>query len=344
MSGKIREASGARRQGGKKMGEAAKSPRNSAIELYRVILMGGIIMLHITGFQEFWSDWRHLTFLLLPCVDGFVLITGYFGTKFSLRKLCKLYATALWCIVLVSLLYHLIVGDLGVRVFAKDVLAIFKEFWFLHSYAFLLCFAPLVNLVFERCGKHEQLKLFLPICAVIFGWGLFLGLKGVHHLTPDMPGLTAKSGLTLLGVYIVGRLYRVNETCFDAVPLWCWMLGLFCLGAICTAGMGWFGTYNSPFAVLFALSFLHLFKKVRCPNWLGVILSWISASVFPVYILHANELSFEGMRCIIKNLYTHGVPLGLSMVLTIIIVYVSSIAFDLPRRTLSPFPRGNGAI
>ena len=95
------------------MGEAAKSPRNSAIEMYRVILMGGIIMLHITGFQEFWSDWRHLTFLLLPCVDGFVLITGYFGTKFSLRKLCKLYATALWCIVLVSLLYHLIVGDLG---------------------------------------------------------------------------------------------------------------------------------------------------------------------------------------------------------------------------------------
>ena len=48
-----------------------------------------------------------------------------------------------------------------------------------------------VNLVFERCDKREQLKLFLPICAVIFGWGLFLGLMGVHHLTPDMPGLTA---------------------------------------------------------------------------------------------------------------------------------------------------------
>jgi surface polysaccharide O-acyltransferase-like enzyme len=319
------------------MGETMKGPRNSAIELYRVVLMGGIILLHITGFQEFWADWRHLTFLLLPCVDGFVLITGYFGTKFSLRKLCKLYATALWCIVLVSLLYHLIVGDLGVRVFAKDVLAIFKEFWFLHSYAFLLCFAPLVNLVFERCDKREQLKLFLPICAVIFGWGLFLGLKGVHHLTPDMPGLTAKSGLTLLGVYIVGRLYRVNETCFDAVPLWCWILGLFCLGAICTVGMGWFGTYNSPFAVLFALSFLHLFKKIQCPNWLSAILSWISASVFPVYILHANELSFEGMRCIIKNLYINGLPLSLSMILTLFIVYVSSIALDLPRRALLRF-------
>ena len=48
MSGKIREASGSRRQGGKKMGEAAKSPRNSAIELCRILLMFGIVVLHAT--------------------------------------------------------------------------------------------------------------------------------------------------------------------------------------------------------------------------------------------------------------------------------------------------------
>ena len=317
------------------MGEIVKGSRNSAIELYRVVLMGGIILLHITSFDEFWANWRHLTFLLLPCVDGFVLITGYFGTKFSLKKLCYLYATALWCIAVVVLLYHSIMGDLYVMTLANDMLKIFKEFWFLHAYAFLLCFAPLVNHAFDRCDRSEQIRLFLPICIVIFGWGLFLGLRGVHHFVPDMTGLTAKSGLTLLGVYIAGRLYRKNETWFDTIPLWCWFVGLVCLSGICTFGMGWFGNYNSPFAALFALSFLHLFKKIRCPNWLCRGLSLLSASVFSVYIFHANELSYVGMRSLIKYLNVKSeMPLICCGVMTMFFVYIISLLLDMPRRIL----------
>ena len=316
------------------MERITKGSRNSAIELYRVVLMVGIILLHITGFREFWGHWKHLAFLLLPCVDGFVLITGYFGTKFSLRKLCYLYATALWCVSLVVLLYHLLTVDFHIMILAKDMLKIFRECWFLHAYAFLLCFAPLINHVFDSCDKHEQIRLFLPVCMVIFGWGLFLGLKGVHHFTPDMPGLTAKSGLTLVGVYIVGRLYRMNQEYFDQIPLWGWGIGLLCLGVICTLGLGWFGNYNSPFAVAFALSFLHLFKKIKCPSLLGKGVSWLSASVFSIYIFHANELSYVGIKFLIKHFQGYGMPLICCFILTVLVIYTISVLFDFPRRIL----------
>lgn len=121
--------------------------RNGAIDVYRVALMAGIVLLHIVGQQQFWAEWRHLAFLLLSCVDGFILITGYFGVSFKWRKVVLLYITMAYCLLVSAMFVD--AGRLGFMVKA------FKEYWFLHSYAFLLCCAPLVNLVFEE-RSHES--------------------------------------------------------------------------------------------------------------------------------------------------------------------------------------------
>ncbi len=69
--------------------------RNSAIEIYRVVLMLGIVALHEYSYVGMGHNW--VPRLLTSCVVGFVFISGYYGVKLSLAKLAKLYGVAIFC-------------------------------------------------------------------------------------------------------------------------------------------------------------------------------------------------------------------------------------------------------
>lgn len=69
--------------------------RDCSIELYRVILMFGIVLLHTVGKGDVRAPW--IGCLLKFCVTGFVFISGYFGIKFSWGKIGRLYAVAAFC-------------------------------------------------------------------------------------------------------------------------------------------------------------------------------------------------------------------------------------------------------
>lgn len=64
--------------------------RDARIELYRICLMIGIVFLHVGYMTTGSFSWQNNIFRW--CVDGFVLISGYFGVRFSLKKVVRLYA------------------------------------------------------------------------------------------------------------------------------------------------------------------------------------------------------------------------------------------------------------
>ncbi len=86
--------------------------RNPAIDLFRLLLMLGIVALHLVSMTQYWAQTRHIAYLLLSCVDGFILITGYFGLRFSIRKIAKLYLVAFWSLLMVCGLQHFLCGGL----------------------------------------------------------------------------------------------------------------------------------------------------------------------------------------------------------------------------------------
>lgn len=86
--------------------------RNPAIDLFRLLLMMGIVVLHLISMAQYWAQMRHVAYLLLPCVDGFVLITGYFGLRFSIRKIVMLYLVAFWSLLMVRGLQYFLDGGL----------------------------------------------------------------------------------------------------------------------------------------------------------------------------------------------------------------------------------------
>lgn len=294
--------------------------RNASIDFLRAMMMLGIVLLHIVACPERWEAWRPVACMLLPCVVGFVFISGYFSVKFSWRKLLALYGTAFWCLGVIWVIS-------GASF--SEMMQMFKGKWFLHAYAILMCAAPVINFAIDKF--QVGLRMFMPLIVMIFGWGFLANMAFVHHYIPQMPEFTGKSGLTLIGIYIVARFYRLNEKRFDAVQSRWYCLVLLPLLALCSFGQGWFGNYNSPVALLLALCVFHLVKQIRLPNVVGQLMVFLSPSIFSVYILHANQRAYDWMNVLIQKI---PLPEALTFVFVALIVFVLCCLIDLPRRAV----------
>ena len=231
--------------------------RDARIECYRAVLMFGICVLHSVSFGI--RSFHPVAFALTPCVDGFVLISGYFGIRFSFQKVLRLIGIGVFCAFVSALC-----GGLDHAVFTRMV-SHYREYWFLHEYIVMMCMAPIVEVVLDRNGSQDWLKTFLPFLVLVFGWGLLTEFPVVHRLIPHSSGLGSFSGLTLMGVYIVGRLFRKLEMLKRIRVWWLWA-GVPILIIVVCLGNGWFGHYCSPFAVLLAMLIFCAFLRLPIGN------------------------------------------------------------------------------
>lgn len=147
-----------------------------------------------------------------------------------------------------------------------------------------------------------------------------------------MPGLESHSGLTLLAVYVAGRLYKINEAAGDAIPIRVWILVFLLSGGLCTVGLGWFAGNNSPVAVIFALSSFHLAKRMKIPRFIGVCAAWLAPSMFSVYVFHANDLVYARLQSVAMRLVGAGFPVPFALSAVAVAAFAACIACDLPRR------------
>lgn len=94
------------------------SKRNPAIELYRIFMMFCICYLHTFCQGPYQNIWQ--SSLLSFAVPGFMLISGWFGIRFSVSKVVRLVSVA----VFVSLIVPLIGqgGGIGKRSFESGIL------------------------------------------------------------------------------------------------------------------------------------------------------------------------------------------------------------------------------
>ena len=76
--------------------------RNVGIELFRILMMFGIVATHVFRQEGFSS--AGLTRLTQVGVVGFAMISGYFGIRFAPSKLIRLYALAIGYCFLIPLI------------------------------------------------------------------------------------------------------------------------------------------------------------------------------------------------------------------------------------------------
>ena len=308
------------------------SARQTAPEVYRVALMFGICLLHSITFsagdRSLWP-WR----LLHSCVDGFAFLSGWYGLTFRPSKFIRLYALALFCGGLIFYLGWLtdaypLALDLATLKLIRGLLV---GPWFLNAYALLMLLAPLVDAVLAWVPPAKRLPLLLPPLAITFLWAFAQSIPRIGGLFPNSPGVTSYSGLTLFGIYILARLWRLGDwDRFLAGPRL-----YVALGVLMVLSISGFYAYASPVAALLSGCFFLLFRRIPWPARIGRAALWLGPSMFAVYLLHCNRVIlpyFEPLEQAIMNALH--CPRLIAYPLATLPIFALCLAIDLPRRAL----------
>lgn len=304
--------------------------REPSTEIFRVALMFGICLIHSIGKSGYQTPWMAL--LLMPCVNAFGFISGYYGVSFKPSKVFRLYGIAVFCGLLVVLL-----GVMGLRwevgldlQTLRMLCARCSGGWFLNAYVVMMCFAPLIDRTLETGSFREGCVRLLPFLLVAFGWSFLASLVSLQGLIPTAAGLGSHTPLTLIGAYAVGRLYRMSP--LDGWLTWRRLaVALVC---VVTLLLLRFGYYASPASMALAVLAFAVFRRVRWPAWLGRVAVVLGPSMFAVYVLHDNPLGYAFIWDWTEGLVATRRLCGpeLAHIAVAAVIFVGCCVLDVPRR------------
>ena len=317
--------------------------RLSNIEFLRLLAMLYVLIVHadfstfgaptmeelaarpVCVFVQYWFEC-----FAICCVDVFVLISGWFGIRFSLNKL--------WAFLLQVVFYSLGLFLLAVAVTPHKALtleglkSIFlfngSDYWFIKAYLILMVLAPMLNAFCDYASRREFKTILIVYFAIlmVYGW---LEPASVHF---TMNGCTA---LSFVGLYLLGRylkMYRPKLTNYNrriyavVYVVACLVMFFMCLlflsqGVRVTLDSRLLN-YGSPLVILSAVALLLFFSKWTFAN---KVVNQAAKSCLAVYLLHCNYFVFP----IYKDLTLKAHQLGWGMVvLFVLAVFVLAIMVD----------------
>ncbi len=288
--------------------------RQSNVELLRLICMFMIVMHHFT-INVWFPNMLNLhvpssvgeTILLLShClffigVNCFVLISGYFSIKTSLRSFFHLYGFYAFLIALSQYFgdaqfammplhekwFHIIVHSL----MPWDN----NDFWFLNAYLALFMMAPLLNVAIHNMKKttHIRVLVLLTILDVVFG-----GFLNIELLNTWGFCVAQFVYLYVIGGYI--RKYVPLETLkiYRWHTMWIYIISA-ALWGICVAVQVYvfpfFGrffkafAYNNIFVLIGAIAF---FIFILSFDIKSKVINWLSTSCLAAYLLQGSILPY----------------------------------------------------
>ena len=278
--------------------------RDSRIEAFRIVLMWGIVSYHLlihglpgTRGIPACSATLNLLHVAVPC---FVLLSGWFGIRPSIRGFVRL-----WFLVFFYGMLELSFALCsGVPVDWKQALRFAfplfgSRWWFFTTYLSLYLVSPILNAFLGKSCPRSVWGAILALFAIAFWFKL--GTAGGE--------LSKQSGLALFSaLYLLGsRLHAIHSAeVRSPLPFRHPIATLLVLTSFSFV-FGWlaptssvfarangilFFRYNSPGLVLLAAS---ITQVVLAPHgdWHSQFVNRIAASVFPVYLLHEANPAFS---------------------------------------------------
>lgn len=187
-----------------------KQTRNSSIEVLRMLAILGIVIMHTNGtVMEQCSGWKQVWIQIEngffnAGVSIFVLISGYFGIKCSVRKLIELETTVIFYAVISAIIGYYFYGE-GVFNIIKSFIPIStNRYWFISYYILLMIFSTYINKAADSMNQQQYMQLLILMSMVFlviptFVYYSILGSKNVINMLL----------LYFLGAYI--RRYNQDE-------------------------------------------------------------------------------------------------------------------------------------
>lgn len=236
--------------------------RDVGIELLRCCMMLLIVLHHCCLFGVH----KHpavggLSASTLFAVDVFVLISGWYGVRFSEKKVLKLLEQGVIAVLFVGLIAGLTGAGWDFR---------FSLGWFGNAYLALLCVSPIINAGIDGLDRGGGGSAWFLYAGIMFACWIPCGL--------NVNGWSGHSFNTMLFVYVTGRMLSacrwvrtirlryvvlVFLVCEAVNLVWAWMGARYPGSIFC-------GTrdYDAPFVLLMAVSVFIMFLRIK---WCMVI-------------------------------------------------------------------------
>lgn len=301
-------------------GMGIRKPRLSNIELLRLLSMFMVLVLHadyaalgvpaaadLSVSPAETAARVLLEQLSLVAVNVFVLISGWFGVRLTVRSLGSLLFQVMFYALLII---GVVAATLGIPAeqcpTAWLTLVPGYHHWFIRSYIGLMLLSPVLNAFTASCTVRRL--------AVVTG--SFFAFQTVYGWICNADGfLNGYSLLSFIGLYLLGHLaHRLQwHTRRRRAMVWIYpgcvvantvvtLLMLACRGSV----PAWVNSYNSPLVIAGALGLVLTFAGMK--PWTSRTVNAAAASSLAVYLIHFNPLLFAHYLAACRSLYRNLPP------------------------------------
>lgn len=267
-------------------------------------------------------------------VNVFVLISGWFGIKPSIRSLgnfifqCLFFSFGIYIVLLLA----------GLTTFSPHGLTtclyLTKEMgWFVKAYLGLYILSPVLNAFVEKAARR-QLEFFL---VAFYTFQTVFSFRNAAEFI-----MQGYSTFSFIGLYCLSRYFAIYKKVERGIL---WLLYIF-VGFVTLnsllyiAGVlsgihlydSWVTNYANPLVVGAALSLVILFSKIKMP--VVSFINFVGTSTFAVFLLHAHpdlEAYYREAVNYIYNSYS-GMLCLLVLCVFLVLVFAISVLLDLPRK------------
>lgn len=293
-----------------------KKTRESNFELLRMLAMFLVLLVHADFFsigrpnlQDILTETLDSTLriffeaLSIVCVNVFVLISGWFGIRPSLKGISSFVFQCLFFLIgLYSVSLAIGTSTLSLEGIANCFAATRFE-WFIKAYLFLYILSPVLNAFVE----HADRVVFRNVIIGSFVFTCTYGWIGAAAFM--VKGYTT---LFFIQLYLLARymkIYKPRLTKFHSFTDFLIYIAVACLvTALCVTPplvVGYdfqpYWNYISPTTVIGAVYLLLAFSKLKLQSR---FVNWCGTSCFAVYLVHMNPNTINFYKTIFVYLHT----------------------------------------
>lgn len=279
-----------------------KKVRDSNMELLRIVSMFLVLVYH-ANFLSFGAPeipvcgniGNHLTAftrLFLEagcacCVNVFVLLSGWFGIKPKVNRLCEFLFQVFFFVAVSIVLLCIFTGHKLCFDDIKNLPMLNASLWFPKAYLLLYILSPVLNSFVEKADKKTfQLVLIgFFLFQTAYGWacGGVVWVQGGY------------STISFIGLYLLARYFKLYTPSIIQKSTSANMFAAYILVIIisaiiwytaCAIGINvdrWMDSYVSPLVIAESMFLILAFSKLTIQN---KAINWIASSCFAVYLLH----------------------------------------------------------
>lgn len=309
--------------------------RNSSIELLRILLELGIIVLHYNNgsmgkalaFVAHGSMNEQVLYLLenifICAVDLFVIISAYYLSSTSKRKISKI-VELYFEMVFVNLLYYFIGPKIGIETSQSIgylLVCFLPNNWFFILYSILYLISPYLNIIIEKLDKKEYKKLLILLFVIFSVWTHivdYLSLLGDFKQMSSIGLFGNQDGYTIVNfvlLYMIGGYIKKFGINISKVKI----ISIFTIALIVNQILSlklWFiWNYNNPLVILMAVLVFLFFNQIEFHS---VIINILSKSAFTSYLINERLI-----RLISPIIYIQVNQTTSSMLLSILVIAIS---------------------